>query len=166
MFVPKGPINNFSSFDSDNGLAPNRRQAIIWTNDDIVFWRIYASLGLNEWNHSLTAVNMYFMVSIPFSWIHNFNASGTRSNDYAIICAIYASICVMICLIICWISTTGLLLQMADVTKLWRIIVVSLNKRVKTHLSYLSLLFDLRYRLYSPWSNTNVKHLTARRNEK
>ena len=33
---------------SDNGLAPNRRQAIIWTNDDLVHWRIHASLGLNE----------------------------------------------------------------------------------------------------------------------
>ena len=32
----------------DNGLAPNRRQAIIWINDDLVYWRIYASLGLNE----------------------------------------------------------------------------------------------------------------------
>ena len=33
---------------SDNGLAPNRRQAIIWTNDDPVQRRIYASLGRNE----------------------------------------------------------------------------------------------------------------------
>ena len=31
-FVPKGPINN-SSIGSDNGLAPTRWQAIIWTND-------------------------------------------------------------------------------------------------------------------------------------
>ena len=29
-FVSKGLINNISS---DNGLAPTRRQAIIWTND-------------------------------------------------------------------------------------------------------------------------------------
>ena len=29
-FVPKGPINNIGS---DDGLAPSRRQAIIWTND-------------------------------------------------------------------------------------------------------------------------------------
>ena len=29
-FVPKGPINNIPS---DNGLAPARRQAIIWTHD-------------------------------------------------------------------------------------------------------------------------------------
>ena len=32
-FVPKGPINNILSIGSDNGLAPARRQAIIWTND-------------------------------------------------------------------------------------------------------------------------------------
>ena len=34
-FVPKGPSNNFPRIgsDNDNGLAPTRRQAIIWTND-------------------------------------------------------------------------------------------------------------------------------------
>ena len=30
-FVPKGL--KYSSIDLDNGLAPSRRQAIIWTND-------------------------------------------------------------------------------------------------------------------------------------
>ena len=33
MFVPKGQINNIYSIGLDNGLAPARRQAIIWTND-------------------------------------------------------------------------------------------------------------------------------------
>ena len=33
---------------SDNGLAPTKWQAIIRTNDDLVYWRIYASPGLNE----------------------------------------------------------------------------------------------------------------------
>ena len=33
---------------SVNGLAPNRRQAITWTNDDPVHWRIYAALGGDE----------------------------------------------------------------------------------------------------------------------
>ena len=33
-------------FGSDNGLAPNRRQAIIWTNADSIHWRIYAALGV------------------------------------------------------------------------------------------------------------------------
>ena len=46
-FVPKGPINN-SSIGSDNGLAPSRRNAIIWTHDGIVYRRIYASLDLHE----------------------------------------------------------------------------------------------------------------------
>ena len=29
---------------SYNGLALNRRQTVIWTNDGLVYWRIYASL--------------------------------------------------------------------------------------------------------------------------
>ena len=33
---------------SDYGLAPPRCQAIIWTNDGLVYWRIYASLSLDE----------------------------------------------------------------------------------------------------------------------
>ena len=42
-FVTKRSINNIPALiGSDNGLAPARRQAIIWTNDIL-----YASLGLN-----------------------------------------------------------------------------------------------------------------------
>ena len=37
----------YSSIGSDNGLAPNRRQAIIWTNDVTDCRRTYASLYLN-----------------------------------------------------------------------------------------------------------------------
>ena len=54
MFVPKVRINNIpekkkknSSIGSDNGLAPTRGQAIIWTNDDKIT-NAYASLCLNE----------------------------------------------------------------------------------------------------------------------
>ena len=43
---------------SDNGLAPKRRQIIIWSNDCLVSWRIYASLNLwcfdiwqSPWQH-------------------------------------------------------------------------------------------------------------------
>ena len=32
-FVPKVRINNIPSIGSDNGLAPARQKAIIWTND-------------------------------------------------------------------------------------------------------------------------------------
>ena len=38
-----GVIDN----NSDNGLATNRRQAIIWTKGDLGYWRTYVSLGLN-----------------------------------------------------------------------------------------------------------------------
>ena len=38
----------YTSIGSDNGSAPNSRQAIIWTNNDLFHGRIYASLGLNE----------------------------------------------------------------------------------------------------------------------
>ena len=42
----------YSSIDSDNGLMSIKQQTIIWTNDGIVYWRTYASIGLNELNHS------------------------------------------------------------------------------------------------------------------
>ena len=44
----------YGSIGSDDGLAPTRRQAIIWTNDGQVWWRIYASLGLNELSNLIT----------------------------------------------------------------------------------------------------------------
>ena len=44
----------YSSISSDNGLMPNRQQAIIWTNEGSGLWCIYTSLGLNELKfHSL-----------------------------------------------------------------------------------------------------------------
>ena len=38
---------------SDNNIALNMRQAIIWTNDGLVYWRINASRGLDGSNHVL-----------------------------------------------------------------------------------------------------------------
>ena len=35
----------YARIGSDNDLAPSRRQAIIWTNVDLIRWRIYAALG-------------------------------------------------------------------------------------------------------------------------
>ena len=32
----------------DNGLAPNRRQAIIWANADPIYFHIYTPLGGDE----------------------------------------------------------------------------------------------------------------------
>ena len=44
ILIPNAPISNKQA----NGLVPDRRQAIIWTNDGLVYWPIYTSLGLNE----------------------------------------------------------------------------------------------------------------------
>ena len=41
-----GQIVYKSNIASADGLAPNRRRAIIWTNADPVHWRIYAALGV------------------------------------------------------------------------------------------------------------------------
>ena len=46
---------------SDDGLVPNRWQAIIWTNDGLVQWCIYASHGLKKSWH---AVLWYFVISL------------------------------------------------------------------------------------------------------
>ena len=46
-FVLNAPIDNNPAF-LDNGLAPNRWQAIIWTNADLIHWRIYVTLGGDE----------------------------------------------------------------------------------------------------------------------
>ena len=40
----------YVSIGSDNGLAPSRRQAIIWSDADPVHWRIYMALGGDELN--------------------------------------------------------------------------------------------------------------------
>ena len=38
----------YASLGSDDGLAPNRRQAIIWTKAGLIYSVIYASLGRKE----------------------------------------------------------------------------------------------------------------------
>ena len=52
----------YGSMVSDNGLAPNRRQAIIWSNADPIHWHIYAALVGDElsiiWSLILSAFNL------------------------------------------------------------------------------------------------------------
>ena len=57
-FIPKGPIDNNPSIGSDNGLAPNMRQVINWTNADLIHWRIYAALGGNQLTSKRTEVKL------------------------------------------------------------------------------------------------------------
>ena len=59
-----------SSIGSDNGLVPNRQQAIIWTNDGLVHWCKYALLSLNEIPDELIKVgqcNNYSNMRQPYS---------------------------------------------------------------------------------------------------
>ena len=81
------------SVDLDNGLAPNRRQAIIWTSDDLVYWRIYSSLGISvsvillilnsikTWWNNRVCICMFFFYFIThdvdiFGWY----VSHTKTN--------------------------------------------------------------------------------------
>ena len=43
LSFPFGYNERYSNFVSDNGLAPNKRKAIIWTNADPIHWRIHPS---------------------------------------------------------------------------------------------------------------------------
>ena len=43
----------YAIIGSDDGLVPIRWQAIICTNDGLVYWRIYVSLGVDELNPTL-----------------------------------------------------------------------------------------------------------------
>ena len=61
-FVPKVPIDNKPSIGLDNGLVPNRRQAIIWSNADPVHWCIYTALGGDEL--TFLSTNMDFNLEI------------------------------------------------------------------------------------------------------
>ena len=53
-------IGSDDGFGLDNGLAPTRRQAIIWTNADSIHWRIYVALGGNE----LIEANLAYFIHI------------------------------------------------------------------------------------------------------
>ena len=63
-----GSERQYVSIGSENSLALNRRQAIIWTNDGLVHWSIDASLGLNE----LTMSNISKILMINASELASF----------------------------------------------------------------------------------------------
>ena len=59
-YVLRDPINN-KPIGSDNVLVSSRRQAMISTNDGLVYRRIYASFGLNE----LSGINQIDRHRVP-----------------------------------------------------------------------------------------------------
>ena len=81
------------SVDLDNGLAPNRRQAIIWTSDDLVYWRIYSSLGISVsvillilnsiktwWNNRVCICMFFFYFNSHDVDISGWYVSHTKTN--------------------------------------------------------------------------------------
>ena len=56
--------SQYFNIGSDNGLVPVRQQAIIWTNDGLVYWHKYVSLGLNE----LNPLTLFFISINKRSW--------------------------------------------------------------------------------------------------
>ena len=45
--IPEGPVDNYPALVQTVAWCPNRRQTIIWSNGDLIYWYLYASLGLN-----------------------------------------------------------------------------------------------------------------------
>ena len=83
--IPNGPISNTPALVqimvcrlvSDNGLAPNRRQPIIWTNADPIHWRIYVALGedvltlnCDDTVCSTNATSLLYLFCCHFLWIN------------------------------------------------------------------------------------------------
>ena len=54
-------------FGLDNGLALNRGQAIIWTNADPIYWRIYAALRGDELTVELNVITWF--ISTSHRWL-------------------------------------------------------------------------------------------------
>ena len=74
-FVPKGPLDNKPSIGLDNGLAPNKRQAIIWTNAELIHWHIYGTQGgdeLTHWGRDKMDAISQTIFSRAFSWMKTF----------------------------------------------------------------------------------------------
>ena len=63
----------YPSIGSNNGWAPNRRQAIIWTNADPIHWCIYAALGGDKFNSLI-----YYLPHMPVGI--NLQSGGSRQN--------------------------------------------------------------------------------------
>ena len=76
-------ISQAPSIVSDNGLAPNRRQAIIWSNDGLISRRIYASLGLNElmhWPLGDMAIILYYQSLVALCGASTLNFQSSLQN--------------------------------------------------------------------------------------
>ena len=52
-------VRSCASIGSDSGLVSIRRQAIIWSNDGLFYWRMYALLSRSELGIEPTVVAIW-----------------------------------------------------------------------------------------------------------
>ena len=85
-FVPKGPNWQYSSIGLDNGLAPSRRQAIIWTNDVYIsdaYMRHSASMSSDHGTYETSAwMVISGMCNFCFWYLISVNVYKTRFSAY------------------------------------------------------------------------------------
>ena len=70
----------YANIGSDNGLSPSRWQAIIWTNDSLVYWCIYVSLSFNELNNAKLRRNKHRRIKDVYTCDYIFFAFCLKSN--------------------------------------------------------------------------------------
>ena len=66
--VPLNPVM-WSWLGNLNGLAPNRRQANVWTNDDTVHWSLYASINCLNGSRNDSVWGAITSQSEPILWV-------------------------------------------------------------------------------------------------
>ena len=98
-FVPQGSNWQNCSIGSDNGLAPNRWQAIIWTDDNLCCRRIYAymrhmasvsehGLCIKTLTYLQILISIYMYMSKPdnYNWYRCANGHSIKNDDNNNIC--------------------------------------------------------------------------------
>ena len=85
----------YGSIGSDNGLVPNRHQAIIWSSAGMLYWCIYVSLGSHElvawWNM------FYYQHGVDKIWFACYDVYNFKQWLFCI----YIYICIHMCSCIC-----------------------------------------------------------------
>ena len=86
----------YSSIGSDNVLAPDRRQAIIWTNASPTRWRIYAALRGTElkitwWRHIMETFSALLVICVGIHQSTVNSLHKAKASDAELWCFLWSS---------------------------------------------------------------------------
>ena len=70
----------YDSLSSGNGLVLGWRQDIIWTNNNLVCWRLYASLGLGDLIEPLTINVSEILINIHWNDFHSIKEEESHND--------------------------------------------------------------------------------------